>query len=73
MTASGDVTARKADEIIQALIQEGLLRPVHDGEDQVRFAFVEDGLPTLIWMTWAQRNLLQAAPGRTRAAAASAP
>ncbi|WP_165843964.1 ATP-binding protein [Phenylobacterium kunshanense] len=71
IAASGEITARKAEEIINALVAEGLLRPNLDGGDE-RFAFVEDGLPTLIWMTWAQHNLQSdTQPARTPAVAAS--
>jgi Cdc6-like AAA superfamily ATPase len=70
--AAGELTARKAEEIIDVLVSAGVLRPAMDGGDS-RFSFVEDGLPTLIWMTWAQRNLqadiLASRPAPTNATA----
>lgn len=64
-----EVTPRKAQDVIDALLGERLLKAL-PGEDAAgRYAFVEEGLPTLIWMTWAQRNLSRA-PAIPRTAAA---
>lgn len=72
MVAAGELTARKAEEIIDVLASEGLLRPAMDGGEG-RYSFVEDGLPTLIWMTWAQRNLqAETRPARSSSANATA-
>lgn len=70
LVATGDLTARKAGEIADALTAEGLLTMARDGEDERRFAFVEDGLPSLLWMNWAQRDLQREAQP-SRAATAS--
>jgi Cdc6-like AAA superfamily ATPase len=70
MVAAGEVTIRKAEEIVEVLAAEGLLKRAHDSEGDRRFGFVEEGLPTLIWMTWAQRNF-QPDARQTRAATAS--
>jgi hypothetical protein len=70
MVATSELTVRKAEEIVNALTTEGILKPAHHGDDERRFTFVEDGLPTLIWMTWAQRNL-QPDARQPRAATAS--
>jgi Cdc6-like AAA superfamily ATPase len=71
MAATSELTSRKAEEALERLAGEGLLSPVHD-EQERRFAFVEEGLPTLIWMTWAQRHFPpEAKPQRQPAAAAS--
>lgn len=51
------VTARKAQDAIEILTSERILKPVQSMEEGPRYAFVEEGLPTLIWMMWAQRNL----------------
>lgn len=68
MAAAGELTARRAEEVIDLLSAENLLRPAPDGEEG-RFTFVEDGLPTLIWMLWAQRNLQsEARPSRAATA-----
>jgi Cdc6-like AAA superfamily ATPase len=70
MVTSSELTARKANEIVEMLTTERVLKLVNDGEGETRYAFVEDGLATLIWMIWAQRNL-QADPRQLKAAAAS--
>lgn len=57
MIAQGELTARKAEDVLTRLAAEGLLQPVSDGESEQRYAFVEEGIPTLAWMMWAQRNL----------------
>ncbi|HEY0647313.1 ATP-binding protein [Phenylobacterium sp.] len=50
------ISARKAQDAIEVLANERLLKSM-PGESEPRYAFVEEGLPTLIWMIWAQRNL----------------
>ncbi|WP_293908071.1 AAA family ATPase [Phenylobacterium sp.] len=70
MVAAGEVTARKAEEIVETLTAEGILKRSQDGDGERRFTFVEEGLPTLIWMTWAQRNF-QPDPRQARAATGS--
>lgn len=67
---SSKVTARKAHDAIEALNAERLLKTVNPDEVEPRYAFIEEGLPTLIWMMWAQRNLNRDAPA-ARAAAVS--
>ena len=57
VVAVNDVPARKAQEIIDGLATDRLLKTLASDETEPRYAFVEEGLPTLIWMTWAQRNL----------------
>jgi len=66
---ASSASARKAQEAIEALLSERLLKPLNNDDLGTRYTFVEEGLPTLIWMIWAQRNLNRdtAAP---RAAAA---
>jgi Cdc6-like AAA superfamily ATPase len=55
--AGSSVSTRKAQEAIEALSAERLVKPVNTDEAEPRYVFVEEGLPTLIWMMWAQRNL----------------
>jgi Cdc6-like AAA superfamily ATPase len=57
LSATGEVTRRKADEVINTLVLENVLKESPDAEGC--FTFIEDGLPTLIWMLWAQMNLEQ--------------
>lgn len=69
LAAGADGSAARAEKIIETLTSEGLLRAVVvDGEPS--FTFVEEGLPTLIWMLWAQSNF-QAPVAGPKAAAAS--
>lgn len=70
LVASGELTERKANEIIEFLTKDRILKPSNDTEGELRHVFIEDGLATLIWMTWAQRNL-QVDPRQLRTAAAS--
>jgi len=55
--SANEISARKAQEAIETLTSERLLKTIQGEEMQPRYAFVEEGLPTLIWMMWAQRNL----------------
>lgn len=55
--ATNEVSARKAQEVLDILLGERLLKSLQAEETGQRYAFVEEGLPTLIWMTWAQRNM----------------
>lgn len=57
LVATAALTARKAGEVADTLIAEGLLTAIQDGDGERRLAFVEDGLPSLLWMNWAQRDL----------------
>ena len=70
LVASSELTARKAQEIVEMLAMERVLKAANEADGEARYAFVEDGLATLIWMTWAQRNL-QADPRQLRTATAS--
>jgi Cdc6-like AAA superfamily ATPase len=72
--ASSRISARKAQDAIEILVGERLLKAVQTEEAGPRYSFVEEGLPTLIWMMWAQRNLnRETAPSPTpQRAAASA-
>lgn len=57
LVAASEVTPRKAEEVIAAVSSEGLVKTISEAESESRYTFVEDGLPTLIWMSWAQQNL----------------
>lgn len=63
------ITAKKAQEALETLSSERLLKSAPSDETVQRYAFVEEGLPTLIWMMWAQRNLNREAAATPRAAA----
>lgn len=69
--SSSEISARKAQDAIEALLAERLLKPVQGDDVSQRYAFVEEGLPTLIWMIWAQRNLDRAPASQPRAVEAS--
>ncbi len=69
VAAVNDVSARKAQEILDSLTADRLLQILPGEEAAPRYGFVEEGLPTLIWMTWAQRNLTRE-PTRPKAAIA---
>lgn len=60
--SANGVPAKKAEDAIHLLTGERLLREIPGEGLSHRYVFVEDGLPTLIWMMWAQRNLSQPAP-----------
>lgn len=55
--SNSEISPRKAQDAIEALLAERLLKPIQGDDLSQRYAFVEEGLPTLIWMIWAQRNL----------------
>jgi Cdc6-like AAA superfamily ATPase len=64
--AASGISLRKAQDAIELLTGERLLRPVQGEDHAERHAFVEEGLPALIWMIWTQRNLnRETAPVRT--------
>jgi Cdc6-like AAA superfamily ATPase len=67
-----ETSARKASEAIALLTTEQLIRPAPGLIDAApRYGFVEEGLPTLIWMMWAQRTLNRDIPAPRAAATAS--
>jgi len=51
-------------------LRERLLKAVQGDDISQRYSFIEEGLPTLIWMTWAQRNMnREPSPARATATA----
>ena len=54
--AANEISARKAQEAIDLLLNEHMLRAVPSDDGLTHYGFVEEGLPTLIWMMWAQRT-----------------
>ncbi len=54
---ANETPVRKAQDAIDVLLAERLVAPAPGDGITERYSFVEDGLPTLIWMMWAQRNL----------------
>jgi Cdc6-like AAA superfamily ATPase len=69
LQALNSVDARKAQAVVDQLSTDGLLRLVDADDVAKRYAFTEEGLPTYLWITWAQQNLQ---PTETRKAPASA-
>jgi Cdc6-like AAA superfamily ATPase len=72
--AVNEVDARKAQAVIDQLANDHLISQVDDDEAEKRYTFIEEGLPTYLWITWAQQNLHpETAPAKasTRAAAAA--
>jgi Cdc6-like AAA superfamily ATPase len=63
IASTNDIAARKAQEAVEMLLAERLVKGVHGDDMGRRYAFVEEGLPTLIWMIWAQHNLNRDASG----------
>ena len=65
---ANEISPKKAQEAIDALAGDRMLKTVQGDDISPRYAFVEEGLPTLIWMIWAQRNLNREAAPRAVAA-----
>jgi hypothetical protein len=68
LSTDGTITARdlqgmeqldlaKATRLLDRLAAEGLLVLIPDEDDEKRYAFAEDGLPSYVWLMSAQRNL----------------
>lgn len=75
LQAYGDVDAKRAQQVMQLLRSERILVPDEEDETGQRVIFAEEGLPTYIWMSWAQQNMdadaqaLRVAGGRPRSTA----
>lgn len=69
--SASHISARKAQDAIEVLESERLLKPVQGEDGARRYTFVEEGLPTLIWMMWAQRTLNRDIPAPRAATTAS--
>jgi Cdc6-like AAA superfamily ATPase len=69
LVTANEVTHRKAEEATALLAAEGMLKQVADADLGPRYAFIEEGLPSLIWLTWSQRNM--EAPAKKPLAAAA--
>ncbi|MDB5423437.1 MAG: hypothetical protein JWQ29_853 [Phenylobacterium sp.] len=65
-----EVDTRKAQQVVEQLSADGLLKLVDEDDVGKRYAFTEEGLPTFLWITWAQQNL-QPETRKVRAAAAA--
>jgi Cdc6-like AAA superfamily ATPase len=65
LQAYGDVDAKRAQQVLQLLSTENILMPDSDDDGGLRMVFAEEGLPTFIWMSWAQQNV-GAEPGTAR-------
>ena len=68
LTAVDDVDARKAKHILDLLFAENLLVILDEDEAGHRYAFVEESLPTYLWISWAQQKV-EAEPSMARASA----
>jgi hypothetical protein len=70
LQAFGDVDAKRAQQVLQLLASEKILVADDDDDTGTRMSFAEDGLPTFIWMSWAQQNI-SADPATARVASRS--
>jgi hypothetical protein len=66
------VDARKAQGVIDNLAADGLISQVDEDETEKRYIFIEEGLPTYLWISWAQQNLHPDTTAETRATASAA-
>jgi len=69
--AINDVDTRKAQAVVDQLTADGLISQVDDDESEKRYAFIEEGLPTFLWISWAQQNLHPEPTPKARTAAAA--
>jgi hypothetical protein len=65
--AVNDVDARKAQQVLDQLVADGLIHLVDEDDDGKRYIFIEEGLPTFLWITWAQQNLKPETRSKVRA------
>lgn len=57
---TGGLSAAKAKDVLDRLARENLVRPLIDDDDaNPRYEFIEDGLPTYLWLSWAHHNIEQ--------------
>lgn len=59
---TNEVSARKAQDAVDLLIGEQMLRELPSDGGVAHYGFVEEGLPTLIWMMWTQRSFSRKPP-----------
>ena len=65
-TANG-IDAKRAQHVLQELVNERLLLQQDDSEAGLRYEFSEEGLPTFLWISWAKENV-RSEPGAARVA-----
>ncbi len=70
--AINEVDTRKAQAVVDQLTADGLISQVDEDEIERRYAFIEEGLPTYLWISWAQQNLHPETTPKSRATAAAA-
>ena len=70
--AINEIDARKAQAVIDQLTADGLISQVDEDEAEKRYTFIEEGLPTYLWITWAQQNLQPETTPKAQRAAATA-
>lgn len=74
LIATGEADKARARAIMELLRTNGLITnadPIEAGGEENAFTFVEEGLPTYLWVSWTQRSLASGATRPTRAAAAA--
>jgi Cdc6-like AAA superfamily ATPase len=69
--AINEVDTRKAQAVVDQLTADGLISQVDEDESEKRYAFIEEGLPTYLWISWAQQNLHPETTPKPRTAAAA--
>jgi Cdc6-like AAA superfamily ATPase len=57
LQAASGLDERKAAHLVTFLSSEGLLAGAEEEASGARYTFAEEGLPMLLWMTWAQKNM----------------
>jgi Cdc6-like AAA superfamily ATPase len=65
------VDTRKAQSVVDQLTADGLISQVDEDDSEKRYAFIEEGLPTYLWISWAQQNLHPETTPKARTAAAA--
>lgn len=67
--AANQISTHKAQEVVDTLSADGVLKLAPSEDPTPRYAFIEEGMPTLIWMIWAQHNMTREPAKRTAASA----
>ncbi len=71
IAAINELDARKSQTVVDQLANDGLIVQVDDEEKEKRYTFLEEGLPTYLWISWAQQNLHPEVTPKARAAASA--
>lgn len=62
--AVNEIDARKAQAVIDQLATDGLITQVDEDGAEKRYTFIEEGLPTYLWISWASRTCTPRRPRR---------